>query len=78
VAIFGLLLLVGGIVFLDWWAGRTPPWYDEIQAKDCRTRYAAAHTHADTLRVDFHLEPRFDRRFNAPMYCGTYRDTGHF
>ena len=76
VTILVVLLLVGGIVFVNWWARRHPPSY-EVQIKDCSTRYAAAHTHTDTLRVDYHLVPRLSGRAGYSN-CGVYRATGHF
>ena len=78
--ILGVLFLVGGIVFLNWWARRKPQSDSEAQISYCRTRYAAARSHADTLKVDYHLVPLLGGRTNRRGYsnCGVYRTTGHF
>jgi hypothetical protein len=81
VAILELVALVGLILVLRHFAARGRPGYDDVQIEDCRSRYALAHSRADTLKVDYRLVPRsggIAGHGSAPSYCGVYRATGHF
>jgi hypothetical protein len=66
-----LAIVVGGIIF-GWLVARPPDRQAQIEL--CRTKYAAARTHGDTIRVDaFSLG---GGRFQPHTFCSDYRFTG--
>lgn len=72
---------VGLFVLAKWLMGHGQSSMEEVQIEDCRMRYAATHSHADTLRVDYHMFPGTSGvgrgghgyAFNN---CGGYRSVG--
>ena len=78
--VLGILLLVGFLAFAFWYPNRGRSSMEEVQIEDCRSRYAAAHSHADTLRVDYHMFPGTTGvgrgRGFAFNNCGEFRSEG--
>ena len=80
--ILGVIALLAIAISLKWLVARGRPSMEASQIQECRTMYAAARSHTDTLRVDNHLFPGTNpggRGSNGgPAFnkCGFYRAKG--
>ena len=55
--ILAAVVLLAIVISVRWLVVRGRPSMEASQIQDCRTMYAAALSHADTLGVDYHLFP---------------------